>query len=86
MTCMSLDLTQISACRDKEEASMREQARRKAVVADRAKETQAAIAEQIREKAAKQKAAANLARREADETARRVQVHACTHAGLAVAA
>ena len=43
-------------------------------MADRAKETQAAIAEQIREKAAKQKAAADLARQEADETARRVQV------------
>ena len=65
---------------------MREQARRKAVVADRAKETQAAIADQIREKAAKQKAAADLARQEADETARRVQVHAGTPVGLALAA
>ncbi len=64
----------IPNCRDKEEADVREQARRKAVVADRAKETQAAIAEQIREKAAMQKAAAEQARREADETARKVQV------------
>ncbi|KAK9838878.1 hypothetical protein WJX74_005081 [Apatococcus lobatus] len=59
--------------RDKEEADMREQVRRKAVVADRARETQAAIADQIREKAAKQKAAADLARQEADATAQRVQ-------------
>lgn len=65
---------------------MREQARRKAVVADRAKETQAAIAEQIREKAARQKAAADLAWQEADETARRVQVHICNTAGVDLAA
>ena len=64
----------MAVCRDKEEADMREQARRKAVVADRAKETQAAIAEQIRENAARKKAAADQARQEADETARKVQV------------